>query len=159
LFPQTNEECREAASAFACEQLKILFPQTNEECREAASAFASISRGEAIVHYVGAIDGYLLHTEAPPKSVFGNVPIFQVTISDMELTSRPVVTICQGLFCLYIAVAGPRVMNDNQAINEVDIAELISNLPFGFCVIVSSLAPSTALYAGLPTRLSQLGKL
>jgi DDE superfamily endonuclease len=26
-------------------------------------------------------------------------------------------------------------MNDNQAINEVNIAELISNLPFSFCVI------------------------
>jgi hypothetical protein len=25
-------------------------------------------------------------------------------------------------------------MNDNQAINEVDIAELISNLPFSYCV-------------------------
>jgi DDE superfamily endonuclease len=35
----------------------------------------------------------------------------------------------------YIAAAGPGVMNDNQAINEVDLAELIANLPFGFCVI------------------------
>jgi hypothetical protein len=26
-------------------------------------------------------------------------------------------------------------MNDNQAINKVDIAELISNLPFSYCVI------------------------
>jgi hypothetical protein len=26
-------------------------------------------------------------------------------------------------------------MNDNQVINKVDIAELISNLPFSYCVI------------------------
>jgi DDE superfamily endonuclease len=35
----------------------------------------------------------------------------------------------------YISVAGLGAMNDNQATNEVDIAELISNLPFSFCVI------------------------
>jgi hypothetical protein len=26
-------------------------------------------------------------------------------------------------------------MNDNQAINKVDIGELIGKLPFGFCII------------------------
>jgi hypothetical protein len=54
-------------------ELKLSFPQTLEEFREAALRFASISQGDAIINCIGAIDGYLLHTEAPPKSVIGQV--------------------------------------------------------------------------------------
>jgi hypothetical protein len=50
---------------FAFYDCKLTFPQTCEECWEAASGFTSISPGEAIVNCVGAIDGYILHTEAP----------------------------------------------------------------------------------------------
>jgi hypothetical protein len=58
---------------YDCPELQLHFPQTLEECRDAASGFTSISRDEAIVNCVRAIDGYLLHIEAPPKSVVGNM--------------------------------------------------------------------------------------
>jgi DDE superfamily endonuclease len=107
--------------------------KTNEECIEAMSAFASISHGEASVNCAGAIDGYLLHTEAPPKSVIGNGSYFSGHYQQYGVNIQ---ACCDHLSRFtYIAVAGPGVMNDNQAINEVDIAKLISNLPFSFCVI------------------------
>jgi hypothetical protein len=96
------------------------------------SAFTSISHGEAIVNCVGAIYGYLLHTEAPPKSVIGNVRSY--FSGHYQQYGVNIQACCDHLSRFtYIAVAGPGVMNDNQAINEVNIAELISNLPFGFC--------------------------
>jgi hypothetical protein len=101
---------------YDCEQLKISFPQTNEECREVASAFASISRGEAIVNCVGAIDGYLLHTAAPPKSVIGNVRSY--FSGHYQQYGVNIQACCDHLLRFtYIAVACPGVMNDNQAIN------------------------------------------
>jgi DDE superfamily endonuclease len=35
----------------------------------------------------------------------------------------------------YIGLAGPGVMNDNQAIHQISIGKKIANLPFGWCVI------------------------
>jgi hypothetical protein len=107
--------------------LQITFPQLLDKCQEAAHRLASISQGEAMVNCVGAIDGYLLHTEAPPKSVIGNVKSYfsghyqQYGVND-HLS-----------WFSYIAVAGPGIMNDNQAINEVDLAKLIGNVPRSVC--------------------------
>jgi DDE superfamily endonuclease len=119
---------------YDCPELQLHFPQTPEECRDAASGFTSISQGEAIVNCVRAIDGYLLHIEAPPKSMVGNVHSY--FSGHYQRYGVNIQACCDHLsWFTYISVAGPGVMNDNQAINEVDIAELISNLPFSFCVI------------------------
>jgi DDE superfamily endonuclease len=105
-----------------------------DECQEAACRFASISQGKVIVNCVSAIDGYLLHTEAPPKSVVGNVKSY--FSGHYQQYGVDVQACCDHLSRFtYIAVAGPGVMNDNQAINDVDLAKLIGNLPFTYCVI------------------------
>jgi DDE superfamily endonuclease len=117
------------------DHLQITFAQSMDECQEAAArGFASISQGEAIVNCVGAIDGYLLHTEAPPKSLVENMKSY--FSGHYQRYGVNVQACCDHLSRFtYIAVAGPSVMNNNQAINEVDLAALIGNLPFTYCVI------------------------
>jgi DDE superfamily endonuclease len=67
--------------------------------------------------------------EAPPKSVIGNV--WAYFSGHYQRYGVNVQACCDHLsHFTYISVAGPGVMNDNQAINEVNIAELITNLPF-----------------------------
>jgi DDE superfamily endonuclease len=127
---------------YDCKELKLTFPQTREECWEAASGFTSISRSKAIVNCVGAINGYLLHTEAPPKAVVGNVRSY--FSGHYQQYGVNIQACCDHLSRFtYIAIAGPGVMNDNQAINEVDITELISNIPFPYCVIGDAAYTST----------------
>jgi DDE superfamily endonuclease len=119
---------------YDCEELKLSLTQTVEECRQAAQDFASISHGEAIVNCIDAIHGYLLHIEAPPKAVVGNVRAY--FYGHYQQYGVNIQACCDHLpRFTYISVAGPGVMNDNQAINEVNIAELIANLPFSHCVI------------------------
>jgi DDE superfamily endonuclease len=135
-----------------CEELQLHFPTTLEECQEAAAGFRSISRGEAIVTCVGAIDGYLLSIEAPPKDLVNNVRSY-FSGHYQRYGVNVVQAVCDHLSRFtYIAVAGPGVMNDSIAIHEVDIAEKIEQLPFGFCVIVDCAYNATEhlipLYSG-----------
>jgi hypothetical protein len=58
---------------YNCPELQLHFPQTHEECSLAAANFAAISRGQAVVNFVGAIDGFLLEIAAPPPDLVGNV--------------------------------------------------------------------------------------
>jgi DDE superfamily endonuclease len=100
----------------------------------AAANFASISRGQAIVNCVGAIDGFLLEIMAPPADVVGNVRMYYS--GHYKRYGVNIQACCDYLSRFtYIALAGPGVMNDNQAIHEIDLSKLIKALPFGYCVI------------------------
>jgi DDE superfamily endonuclease len=117
-----------------CDELQLHFPTTLEECQEAAAGSRSISRGEAFVTCVRAIDGYLLATKAPPKDIVNNVHSY--FSGHYQRYGVNVQAVCDHLSRFtYIAVAGPGVMNDSITIQEVDIGEMIEKLPFGFCVI------------------------
>jgi hypothetical protein len=75
-----------------------------------------------------------LEIGAPPPDLVGNVRSFY---SGHYKRYRVNLQACCNHLSLftYIAVAGPGVRNDNQAIHEVDIGAMIERLPMGFCII------------------------
>jgi hypothetical protein len=112
-----------------CDQLKIHFPETLEECQVAAVNFVSISRGNAITNCVSIIDGYLMEIEATSRETVGNVRAY--FSRHHQRYGVNIQACCDHLSCFtYIGLAGPGVMNDNQAIYEISIGEKIANLPF-----------------------------
>ena len=118
----------------ATQQLQMKFPLTEQECQEAALAFRSISFDEAIVNCVGAIDGYLLHTEQPRKKLVGNQR--QYYSGHYKKFGINIQAACDHeCKFTYFALAGPGSMNDKVAVNECSLGTLISRLPQCFCVI------------------------
>jgi DDE superfamily endonuclease len=123
--PSFYRVCWQTITAiYTCPELQLHFPQTRDECVVVASNFASISRGQAIVNCVGAIDGFLLEIAAPPQELVGNLRSYYS--GHYKRYGVNVQACCDHLSRFtYIAVVGPGVMNDNQAIHEVDIASKI----------------------------------
>ena len=117
-----------------CPELRLRFPQTLEECAVAAENFATISRGRAITNCVGAIDGFLLEIIAPPRHIVGNVRSYFSGHYQRYGINCQAVSDHLSRF-IYFAVAGPGVMGDNTAVHEVDLFDLIDNLPVPYCVI------------------------
>lgn len=117
-----------------CPEMKMKFPQSAEECVRAAAEFATISRGGAITNCVGVCDGYLLEIRAPSRDVVGNVRSYFSGHYQRYGVNIQAVSDHLSRF-IYFAVAGPGVMGDNIAIQEIDLFDLIHNLPIPFCVI------------------------
>jgi hypothetical protein len=114
--------------------LQIIFPQTEKECKKAARGFESISHSGVINNCVGVVDGFLLGIETPPKSQVANVRSF--FSGHYKCSGLNIQAACDH-HCrfTYIAVAGPGVMGDNDAIHECFLGGLIENLPKGYVVI------------------------
>jgi hypothetical protein len=111
-----------------CLELQIRFPQTPEECQIAADNFASISRGKAIINCIGAVDGFSLEISAPAEGLVANIRSYYS--GHYKHYGVNVQACCDHLSRFtYIAVAGPRVMNDNQAKDEIDLGKLIESIP------------------------------
>jgi DDE superfamily endonuclease len=143
-----------------CEELKLHFPSTLEECQEDTAGFRSIGHGEAFVTCVGAVTGYLHATDAPSKHIVHNVRSY--FSGHYQRYGVNVQAVCDHLSRFtYIAVAGPGVMNDNIAINEVDLGQLIEQLPFAFHVIGDCAYNATEhlipLYSGADKLKAQYG--
>ena len=123
----------------------IQFPQTLDECTEAATSFESISHACAIRNCVSVIDGYLLKIETPTSKEVGNVRSY--FSGHYQCYGVNVQAACDhSCRFTFIGVAGPGVMPDRDAINEISLGELIRKLPVGFvCIGDSAYTPSESL--------------
>jgi len=117
-----------------CKELAIKFPQSIQECQELALGFKSISYKNAINCCVSVVDGYLLEITTPEKNEVGNVRSYYS--GHYKCYGANIQAACdhQCRFT-YIAVAGPGVMGDREALHECSLYDLIENLPLGFVVI------------------------
>jgi hypothetical protein len=123
-----------AIATSKAKELQINFPQTEEECAKAARGFQSISHQGVINNCVGVGDWFLLGIATPPKSQVSNVRSFFSGHYKCSGLNVQAAGDHHSRF-IYIAVAGPGVMGDNDAIGECSLGKLIENLPTGYVVI------------------------
>lgn len=116
----------------------IHFPQTEAQCVEAAKGFSEISSGNAICNCVSVIDGYLPANQTPSVKEVGNVRAFfnghyQVYGVNVQAACN---SNCRFQF---IAVAGPGVMPDRDAVEQVDLAKKLRIFPMAMLALVMQL--------------------
>lgn len=123
-----------------CKPLKIRFPKTEEECAKAADDFKSVSTGHAINNCVCVVDGYHMATIVPQKNVAGNVRSYfnghyrSYGVNVQAACDRH----CRFVF---FGVAAAGVIPDRQAIDKVELGDLIEGLKhFGKVATPSSVA-------------------
>jgi hypothetical protein len=142
-----------------CEQLALHFPQTMEECMEAAAGFESVSYKGAIDGCVGAIDGWLLKINVPSRNEVNNVRSF--FNGHYQRYGLNVQGVCDHLCRFYdLSVTGPGVMGDNEAYKQTisgpngdySLSNLIEALPIGFyCIGDAAYCPTehlVSIYGG-----------
>lgn len=117
-----------------CPALSIDFPTTRDEVLRAAKGFTSISSQGCIWNCVSVIDGYHLQIKAPSKSEVKNVKSF---FSGHYQTHGINIQAACDHNCRFqfIGVAGPGVMGDRDAINQIRLGSLIESLPGLYCAI------------------------
>jgi DDE superfamily endonuclease len=96
--------------------------------------FAGISTEGVIDNCCGVVDGYLLCINVPSKNEVKNVKCFFSGHYQCYGVNVQAVADHQCRF-LFIAVSGPGVMGDKEAMGETSLKEMIEGLPFGVCVI------------------------
>lgn len=112
----------------------IHFPSTEEDCKDLAEGFAGISFGDAITNCVSVHDGYLLEIITPSSDAVGNVRTY--FSGHYQCYGINVQASCDSKCRFtYIAVAGPGVMADRDAIDQCSLGAKISNLPFPYVSI------------------------
>jgi len=125
---------RTARALIRAEQLAIKWPSTNEDVYRVASGFCSIGTDSVTSNCVGVVDGYLLRITTPRKSEAKNVRSFFSGHCKCYGVNMQAVADHHSRF-LYIAMAGPGVTGDRDAIKEASLHGLIEQLPHGYCVI------------------------
>jgi hypothetical protein len=112
----------------------INFPQTAEECAVAAKGFEDKSYARAIRNVVSVHDGYLARTETPSIKDVGNVRSY--FNGHYQSYGVNIQASCDSECRFsFIGVAGPGVMPDRDAINQVRLGQLIESLPYGYCSV------------------------
>jgi hypothetical protein len=118
----------------ASESLKIQFPASPEELKNAAAGFENVSTGGCISNCVSVIDGYHLEIQTPPKKYAKNVQSF--FSGHYQSHGVNIQAACDhNCRFQFIGVAGPGVMGDRDAINEIELGQLVNQLPGLYCVI------------------------
>ena len=114
--------------------IKIAFPKSAEECALAAAGFEKVSYNGVIKNCVGAVDGYLLAIQTPPKTVAKNVRSF---FSGHYQKYGVNVQACCDVNCrfTFLGLGGPGVTNDRVGVEESGLAKKIESLPSGYVVI------------------------
>jgi hypothetical protein len=117
-----------------CVALEIIFPSSTDEVKAAAEGFSSISKERCIWNCVGVIDGYHLEIKPPSKSEVRNVKSF--FSGDYQTHGVNVQAACDH-HCrfVFMGVAGPCVMGDRDAIQQVALNKLVEALPGLYCAI------------------------
>ena len=115
----------------------IHFPQTPDECKKAAADFQSISHLGVFGNVVCAVDGYLLKLIEPSKKHVGNVRSF--FSGHYQCFGMNVQAACDA-HCrfVFIGLTAPGVMPDREAVKEVELGQLIENLPLGFVAMADA---------------------
>jgi hypothetical protein len=118
----------------ACPELSIKFPTTSDEVIEAGRGFQTISSQGCIWNCVSVVDGYHLQIQTPSKTEVRNVRSF---FSGHYQTYGLNIQAACDHHCrfTFLGVAGPGVMGDRDAINQVKLGALVNNLPGLYCVI------------------------
>jgi hypothetical protein len=117
-----------------CTELDVVFPQTLAQCQAAAEGFRSVSAGDAIINCVSVVDGLLVRIATPSKKEAKNVRSF--FSGHYQVYGINVQAACDHLCRFtFLGVAGPGVMSDREAIEQVPLHEIIENLPGTYCVI------------------------
>ena len=117
-----------------CTQLEIHFPQTAAECQAAAKGFRSVSSGDAITNCVSVVDGLLVCIATPTKKEAKNARSF--FSGHYQAYGMNIQGACDYLSRFtFLGVAGPGVMADREAIEQVPLNGMIHRLPGSFCVI------------------------
>jgi hypothetical protein len=118
----------------ACPEIAIKFPKSADELMAAALEFENVSTGGCISNCVTVIDGYHLEIQTPPKKYAKNVQSF--FSGHYQSHGVNIQAACDSNCRFqFIGVAGPGVMGDRDAINEIELGELISHLPGLYCAI------------------------
>jgi hypothetical protein len=117
-----------------CEILDVHFPKTIAECHVAAEGFRSISSGDAIVNCVSVVDGLLVRIATPTKKEAKNVRSF--FSGHYQAYGMNIQAACDHLCRFtFLGVAGPGVMSDREAIEQVPLYQIIEQLSGSYCVI------------------------
>jgi hypothetical protein len=113
--------------------LSVNILQSLEECCVAAKGFASVSDQCCISNCVSVVDRYHLHIQTPSKKEAKNMKSFSGHYQTYGINLQGA---CDHLcWFTYLAMAGPRVMANREAIKQVELWSLINNLPGLFCAI------------------------
>jgi DDE superfamily endonuclease len=117
-----------------CPALSIDFPTTTDEVIQAAKGFTSISSQGCIWNCVAVLDGYHLQIRAPSKAEVKNVKSF---FSGHYQTHGINIQAACDHNCrfVFLGVAGPGVMGDRDALNQIRLGSLIESLPGLYCTI------------------------
>lgn len=117
------------------DKLKIKFPKTKGQCLAAARGFQSISKNEAIDSCVCVVGGYHLEIEKPSANDISADPYaFFSDHYDSYGVNIQAASDHQSRF-LFLGVGGPGKREDNDALVECPLGDLIENLPGDFCAI------------------------
>jgi hypothetical protein len=117
-----------------CPELQVKFPSTEKELKDAALGFESVSTGGCISNCITVVDGYHLAIQTPSKKEAKNVQSF--FSGHYQSYGVNIQAACDhNCRFQFIGVAGPGVMGDRDAINEIELGALISDLPGLFCAI------------------------
>lgn len=116
------------------EMLAVTFPSTTAAACNAAMGFQSVSQGGCIWNCVAAVDGYHLQIQTPSKAEAKNVKSF---FSGHYQTYGVNIQAACDSNCRFsfLGVAGPGVMGDREAIDQVSLGQLVEQLPGMYCVI------------------------
>ncbi len=140
-WPSFYRVCWETIGAInQADELQMKFPETFEECMEAANAFRSKSFGDAINNCVSAIDGYCAEIYAPPKEIVGNVRSYFSGHYQKNCVNIQAACDANCKF-QYFAVAGPGNISDRKALEVCELGKLIRRLPGNFVAIGDAAYP------------------
>jgi hypothetical protein len=112
----------------------IKFPSSTEEAEQAAQGFQSISTQGCIWNCVAAVNGYHLQIRTPTKKEAKNARSF--FSGHYQTYGINIQASCDhNCKFSFIGVAGPGVLGDQEAINQIPLSALIKKLPGLFCAI------------------------
>jgi hypothetical protein len=114
--------------------LTVKFPTSVDDVKTAAAGFSSISKEGCIWNCIAVVDGYHLQTITPEVTEVRNIRSFYS--GHYKTHGLNIQGACDH-HCrfVFLGVAGPGIMGDRNAIQQVDLHNLINGLPGLYCVI------------------------
>ena len=114
--------------------LSVNFPSTVDKAHDAALGFQTISQQGCIWNCVAVLDGYHLQIQTPSKKEARNAKSF---FSGHYQTYGVNLQAACDHNCRFsfVGVAGPGVMGDREALNQIPLGRMVENLPGMYCAI------------------------